>query len=192
MDNKEKYEIYKSKLKKQVRGLFIISIVVFLLTCPFAGKTLINIFDFDDFYQNVKSDVINFFGGKIAIIAYSFSVISVFLAMLLMLGLSFAMMVKVKKDDFENISRLLNIGLIAFIISYGIFAVEFIVVASIFIIFCLVTLFLAIPQMWAIFSPLLNLFLILIPGTVAGALWFIRIIDIKSTLKNLKFYRYLK
>ena len=61
MENFEKYEIHKFKLKKQTKNLFIVSLAVFLLTGIFANKTLINIIDFDDFYQDATSQVINFF-----------------------------------------------------------------------------------------------------------------------------------
>ena len=195
MENFEKYEIHKFKLKKQTKNLFIVSLAVFLLTGIFAYKTLINIIDFDDFYHDATSQVINFFGGKIAVIIYIFSMILIFLAMLLMCGLSFAMMAKAKNDDFKNISLLMllmNIGLFIFIISYGIFVAEFIVICLIFMMMCFVTLLLAIPQMWEIFSPLFKLFFVLIPGSIAGVIWFIKLIDMKSTMKNLDFYKYLR
>ena len=102
------------------------------------------------------------------------------------------MMAKAKNDDFKNISLLMNIGLFIFIISYGIFAAEFIAICLIFMMMCFVTLLLAIPQMWEIFSPLFKLFFVLIPGSIAGVIWFIKLIDMKSTMKNLDFYKYLR
>ncbi|MGN1481894.1 hypothetical protein [Porcipelethomonas sp.] len=133
-----------------------------------------------------------FFGGKIGVIVWIFSVIAVFLALLLLCILSFAAMVKAKKDDFQNISDLLIVGMAAFIISYAVFVIEFIIVIDIFILMCLITIFLLIPQMWEIFGPLIELLFMLIPGLIVGIIWFIKTIDIKNTLKNLDFYKNLK
>ena len=79
MDEREKYEIYKSKIKKQTKVLLIISLAAFLVNFIFSYKVLIDIINFDDFYQDIISQMTDtFFGGKIAVLVWIFSVAVIF------------------------------------------------------------------------------------------------------------------
>ena len=176
MENKEKYSFYKQKLKKQTQSLLIISIIILIINIHFVTMNFTS-----------ASNMYSYFTvWDIKLLKYITIEIIIFISTII---ISLIAVILAKKENFNKISSLLFTGEIICACSFGILLTLLLVCVLSFITLCIVTIMLAVPTLWDLF---IGNSLIFFPVCIGGIIWFIETLNIKHTIKNIRFYEQYK
>ena len=179
MENKEKYSFYKQKLKKQTQSLLIISIIILIINIHFVTMNFTS-----------ASNMCSYFTvWDIKLLKYITIEIIIFISTMIINIISLIAVILAKKENFNKISSLLFTGEIICACSFGILLTLLLVCVLSFITLCIVTIMLAVPTLWDLF---IGNSLIFFPICIGGIIWFIETLNIKHTIKNIRFYEQYK
>ena len=115
--------------------------------------------------------------------------IIIFISTMIINIISLIAVILAKKENFNKISSLLFTGEIICACSFGILLTLLLVCVLSFITLCIVTIMLAVPTLWDLF---IGNSLIFFPVCIGGIIWFIETLNIKHTIKNIRFYEQYK